>query len=117
MGAWSKMRSVGALSSRGWRHQFLIAALAASPLILSGYECVLAQTADKTEASRTWESAATAAASSRTAPGVRTAASSIPTNLVPDDSAATAPMPLPPPPRGSASYEQDHDSTPMPPRD
>jgi hypothetical protein len=116
MAAWSNMKSVGALSSRRWRHQLMIAALAATPIILCWFDSAHSQTADSTESSRMWKSAAAAAsigpASAKPAPA---APGSLPTNLVADDSAPPLAIPLAPPPRRDTAY--DDEDVIAPPRD
>jgi PDZ domain len=109
------MRSVGVLSSRRWRHQLLVAAIAASPLILSWQDRAFGQTTDRTEATKTWEAAAAAGASTPSSPPVYNVktSNSLPTNLVPDDSGPGA-LPLVPPPHDVPVYNAD--VTP-PPRD
>ncbi|WP_304820816.1 PDZ domain-containing protein [Candidatus Binatus sp.] len=93
----------------------MIAALAASPLILSWQDCAFSQTPDSTEASRTWKAAAAAAAAApASAKPESKFAASLPTNLVPDDSAPSLALPLAPPPRDTA-YEDD--DVIAPPRD
>src|SRR5205809_900503 len=109
------MKSVGALSNRRWRLQLMIAALAATPIILSG-DCAFSQTTDSTESSRMWKSAAAAASiGPASAKRLPPAPGSLPTNLVADEGTPPLALPLAPPPRHESAY--DDDDVIAPPRD